>query len=122
VRCRTTEVATCAGGELSDYTGELEANSAIRVTDRLNGRFTTEAATMDRFQFPIRFPCAETASSSGATCSIVTTFNTILPGTIVAGRRANWQLGQIQVRDGGVDGNADSDDYATFLVGGLFVP
>jgi TolB protein len=122
VRCRTADVETCAGGALSDYTGELEATSSIRVTDRLNGRFATAAGTLDRFQFPIRIPCAETASASGADCSIVTTFNTVVPGVVSEGGRAIWQLGQIQVRDGGLDGNANSDDYATFLVQGLFAP
>jgi TolB protein len=122
VRCRTTDVATCAGGALSDYTGELESTHAIRVTDRLSGRFGTEAATLDRFQFPIRIPCGETASSSGATCSISTTFDTVLPGAIIAGRRAIWELGQVQVRDGGQDGSAATDDYATFMVQGLFIP
>jgi Tol biopolymer transport system component len=122
VRCRTADVETCAGGELSDYTGELEATSSIRVTDRVNGRFASAPGTLDRFQFPFRIPCAETASTRGATCSVVTTFNTVLPGVVSEGGRANWELGQIQVRDGGLDGSANTDDYATFLVQGLFAP
>jgi Tol biopolymer transport system component len=122
VRCRTADVETCAGGALSDYTGELEATSSIRLTDRVNGRFASAPGTLDRFQFPFRIPCAETASTRGATCSVVTTFNTVLPGVVSDGGRANWEIGQIQVRDGGLDGNANTDDYATFLVQGLFAP
>ncbi|PWU23208.1 MAG: hypothetical protein C5B48_09020 [Candidatus Rokuibacteriota bacterium] len=122
VRCRTADVATCDGGALSDYTGELEVTSSIRVTDRSNGRFGTEPATFDRFEFPIRVPCAATASSSGGTCAVTTTFDTVLPGAIAAGKRALWQLGEVQVRDGGQDGSASTDDYATFMVQGLFIP
>jgi hypothetical protein len=35
--------------------------------------------------------------------------------------RANWELGQITVRDGGID-DQQVDAYTTFAVQGLFVP
>jgi TolB protein len=122
VLCRTADVYTCSGGALSDYTGQLEATSAIRVTDSASSHTADIPATMDHYQFPIRIPCAETASASGGSCSIETSFNTVLPGVIVAGKRAIWALSQIQIRDGGVDGAPGSDDYTTFMVQGLFVP
>jgi Tol biopolymer transport system component len=122
VRCRTTDVLTCAGGALSDYTGELEATSKIRVTDRANSHTATIPGTMDHFQFPVRIPCTATASADGSTCQVATTFNTVLPGAVVDGKRAIWELAQVQVRDGGQDGSANSDDYASFLVQGLLVP
>jgi WD40-like Beta Propeller Repeat len=50
VRCRTAAVATCAGGALSDYTGELQATNAINVTDRINGRFANEPGTFEHFR------------------------------------------------------------------------
>jgi Tol biopolymer transport system component len=122
VRCKAA-FAGCPGGALSDYAGELELTSSIRVTDRLNGHTQDRPATFDRFQFPVTVPCEATADSGvGATCSVATTFNAVLPGVVQAGKRAIWQLGQVQVRDGGEDGLASTDDYTTFAVQGVFVP
>ena len=33
-----------------------------------------------------------------------------------------WQLANIEVRDGGEDGSASSDDYTIFATQGIFVP
>ena len=38
------------------------------------------------------------------------------------GKRAVWQLGQIQVLDGGPDGAAATADNSLFAVQGVFVP
>jgi Tol biopolymer transport system component len=122
VRCRTADVLTCSGGALSDYTGELEATSTIRVTDRASSHTATIPGTMDHFQFPIRIPCTATESTSGSTCQVTTTFNTILPGAVVDGKRAIWELPRVEVRDGGPDGSANTDDYSRFLVQGVFIP
>ena len=45
-----------------------------------------------------------------------------MPGTIVEGKRAIWQIGQVRVNDGGADGEASSDDNTPFLTQGVFVP
>jgi WD40 repeat protein len=122
VRCKAA-FAGCPGGALSDYPGELEASSSIRVTDRLNGHTQDRPGTFDHFQFPVTVPCETTADPGvGATCSVTTTFNTLLPGVAQARKRAIWQLGQVQVRDGGEDGLASTDDYTTLAVQGVFVP
>ena len=98
------------------------AFTAVSSGDGANSHTATIPGTMDHFQFPVRIPCAATASTSGGTCQVATTFNTVLPGAVVEGKRAIWELPEVQVRDGGVDGSANSDDYATFLVQGLFAP
>ena len=48
--------------------------------------------------------------------------NAIVPGLIVEGKRATWQLGQVQVYDGGASGYAGSSDATLFQTQGLFVP
>jgi hypothetical protein len=108
--------------DLADYTGELQARDAVRITDRLNGPLKNEAATLEA-QFPVTVPCAATAAgATGATCSLSSTFNAIVPGVVVEGKRANWELGQLQVFDGGSSGTAGASDSTLFETQGLFVP
>jgi hypothetical protein len=37
-------------------------------------------------------------------------------------KRSNWQLGKLQIFDGGPDGDAETADNTLFAVQGLFVP
>ena len=47
----------------------------------------------------------------------------MFPGALVEGRRAIWQLGALQVYDGGSDGDGDTPgDNTLFLKQGIFVP
>jgi hypothetical protein len=123
VRCRasgpTCGLPNAAAG--ADYSGELQAKAQIRLTDRLNG--PTEVGTVSDFSIPATMPCsATTATNTGATCAVTTTYNTLVPGA-VAEARAIWQLGQIQVFDGGPDGDVDTASGNTlFAVQGVFVP
>ncbi len=111
----------CPGGPLSDYTGEVQGLLRdLRVTDH-EGATSTIA---DLSPLPFTVPCAATPSSdAGATCAVTTTFNTLVPGVVVAGQRATWQLGRLEMLDGGGDGDAeDSADNELLATQGLFVP
>ena len=130
VRCKTG-VATCgaanaAGG--ADYTGELTPNIGVRVTDNFNAVPAgggTDGATMQDYVLggSVQVPCAATASTAiGASCAISTTLDAISPGTVLDGKRAVWQLGQVEVLDGGSDGEATTTPNGRFAVQGLFVP
>ena len=109
--------------DLDDYTGELEADPILRITDRQSGTAGDEPATVSDFDFPVTVPCAGTADTTvGSNCAITTTADSVLPGTVSEGKRAIWQLGQIQVFDGGPDGLASTDDNTVFARQGIFVP
>jgi WD40-like Beta Propeller Repeat len=108
--------------DLSDYTGELALSPGLRITDKSNtgpGPGTVEDTTL-----PVTIPCAATTDTTiGSTCNLSTTINSVYPGALVAGKRAIWQLGQVQVYDGGPDGLAStSSDNTLFLDQGVFVP
>ena len=108
-------------GDLSDYTGELQVNQLVRITDR-NGGPSLSETTQDG-PFPVTVPCSATASTSiGGSCSVSSTFNAIVPGAVVEGVRAVWELGQVEVRDGGSDGLAATGPNGVFARQGLFVP
>jgi hypothetical protein len=110
-------------GDLSDYAGELEATTTARITDRDNGPGGDESATVVDVPFPATVPCSATADASvGATCAVSTSFNALMPGVAMEGNRAIWQLGQIQLFDGGADGVVSTAPNALFATQGLFAP
>jgi hypothetical protein len=127
VRCTpATSAGVCSGGNAQDgpdYSGNLQATVLSRFTDHYNGPSLTEAATMVDIPFPVNAPCVNTSSTSiGGLCTVTTSFNTIVPGAIKDGQREVWELGQVQVEDGGPDGNVSTVDNTLFEVGGIFVP
>ena len=108
---------------LADYTGQLQAVHTLRITDRLNGSGPyvnpgTSAHTMN-----VTVPCSATASTSvGATCSIATTADAVIPGAVTEGKRAIWAIDQVTVFDGGSDGVAATAGNVAFAKQGLFIP
>jgi hypothetical protein len=120
VRCRVA-FTPCPGGPLSDYTGELEG----RLTDaRITDHEGAPSTIADLAPMSFALSCAATpASDAGSTCSASTTLNTLLPGVAVEGNRAIWQLGRMEVWDGGGDGEAAAtDDNELFATQGIFTP
>jgi hypothetical protein len=113
------------GGTFPDYTGELQATTLARITDRLNGPAETNSATVTDIAFPVTVPCTATggAANIGATCAITTSFDAVVPGTVIEGKRAVWELGQVEVYDGGPDGDVDTPaGNSPFAKQGIFVP
>jgi Tol biopolymer transport system component len=127
IRCQGS-TGGCAGGVLSDYTGQMSFNATFRITDKGNGPVASGPSTNGTvtdlpFQFTV--PCSATpaAPNVGSTCSITTTINTVLGSSaIVAGRRAIWQLNDLRLFDAGSDGVASTPGSTLFAVGGLFFP
>jgi hypothetical protein len=111
--------------DLTDYSGELQLNSTLRITDKNNGTSAAgggDAATLSDVGFPATVPCTPTGSSIGSTCSLTTTFNAIQPGAVVEEKRSNWQLGAVQLFDGGPDGLAATSPNTLFETQGIFTP
>jgi hypothetical protein len=127
VRCRpATAGAVCPAPNTADgpdYTGELQLLATSRIIDHYNGSNLDEAATVVDIPLPVNATCAATADTSvGGTCSVTTTFNTVVPGAIRDSMRTVWQLGQVQILDGGADGKVSTSDNSLFAVEGVFVP
>jgi hypothetical protein len=100
-------------GTLADYGGQLEARLGVRLVDGANGPSQTEAATVSDLQFTIPVPCTPTGAAVGSTCSVATTFDAVMPGSVQERKRAIWALNQVEVRDG---------VGAVFARQGVFVP
>jgi hypothetical protein len=109
--------------DLSDYAGELQLVPTLRITDRLSGSVPVDPATLLDLDFPVAVPCTPTSDLGlGAACSIATSANSVLPGTIIESKRTIVQLAQVRVYDGGSDGLAATAPNTLFEVQGLFVP
>jgi hypothetical protein len=110
-------------GTLADYTGQLQATTTVRITDRLNGPSVTETGTGSDLDLPVTVPCTATGSTTiGATCSISTTFDAVTPGLVPEGKRSVWELGRVRVNDGGADGVVATAPNTLFATQGVFVP
>jgi hypothetical protein len=109
--------------DLSDYTGELEAETTIRTTDRQNGSLEQDPGTTTDIQFAFTALCAATSTGdTGGSCSVTTHADTVAPGAVVEGKRANWELGKVQIYDGGSDGRASTAGNTLFAVQGILIP
>ena len=115
VSVSVTDVRNRAG--LGDYAGDLEAVASLRMTDRASGMLTVADLAL-----PVRVPCAATAGTEGATCSVATTLDALSPGFVDEGARAVWQLGAVEVLDGGPDADAATPGNDVFLRQGIFIP
>jgi hypothetical protein len=128
VRCKagTTACGSANAADGADYTGGLQGNATIRITDHFNAVAAgggTDPATVVDIPYPIAANCAATASTAiGSTCSANTSANAAVPGAVKDGKRANVEVGQITISDGGPDGVVGTTPNTTFEVQGIFIP
>jgi hypothetical protein len=132
VRCQAGTTAcgnaNAAGGP--DYTGEIQGDAMIRISDHWNAVLAgggTDPATVIDIPTPVTAVCSNTADTTiGGSCSISTTVQPMFPdgGCNCEGRRMVIEFGQIKVKDGGPDGLVASDPQANteFLKQGIFIP
>jgi hypothetical protein len=128
VRCTpSTNASACnnanvAGGP--DYSGDIQSNATIRVSDHYNGPNLNEAATVQDIPFPVNAPCTSTSDTSiGSTCS-VTACATCMgpPRNDIGGQATVVGITQFQVSDGGPDGIVATSDNTLFMSEGVFIP
>ena len=70
-------------------------------------------------------PCSTTASATvGSNCAVTTSADAVLgdPSAVLEGARATWQLGAVDVLDGGPDDTASTADNSRFETQGVLVP
>jgi hypothetical protein len=128
VRCKagTTACGNANAADGADYTGQLQGNATIRITDHYNAVAPgggTDAATVVDIPFPVPAACANTASTSeGGLCTANTSANATVPGSVLDAKRANVEVGQITITDGGPDGQNGTTPNTLAFVQGIFIP
>ena len=107
-----------------DYGGEAQVTFALRLTDRENAPPTGSAGTVTDASFAFTVACTTTSDlEAGSTCSSDTSADAVMPGLVKEAQRAAWGIGNVQVLDGGPDGDVETPSGNTqFAVQGLFVP
>jgi hypothetical protein len=104
---------------LADYTGEVDGETTVRMTDRNGGTPTT----VQDWVLGMSIPCFATPDPAiGATCALATTLEALVPGAVSEGQRTILDLSQVNVKDGGADGLASTEPNAQFMRQGVFVP
>jgi len=112
-----------------DYSGELNGTANIRITDHFNGPIgacgaCTDPATVQDLAFPVAATCATTASDGtvGSTCTANTSANGTVLGSVQDNKRANVEIQQININDGGQDGTASTPGNTLFETQGIWIP
>jgi hypothetical protein len=126
VRCEaSTSVTVCASPNATDgadYSGELQINANIRITDHRNGPALNEAATVVDLPSPVPMTCANTSDTSvGGSCTITTSLTSLVPQSSIH-PRAVVAFDKIQISDGGPDGQINTTLNTLFEVQGLSIP
>jgi hypothetical protein len=127
IRCLPgTNPAVCNSANSADgpdYSGQLQGNATIRISDHYNGVGLNEAATVVDIPFPVNGQCANTSLTTiGGTCTTATTANAVVPGSVKDNQRGVVEIGQIHINDGGADGQVSTADNTPFTVQGIFIP
>jgi hypothetical protein len=128
VRCKagTTACGNANAADGADYTGQLQGNATIRISDHDNAIAPgggTDAATVVDIPFPVPAQCVNTASTSeGGLCTANTSANATVPGSVKDTKRGNVEIGQITITDGGPDGQNGTAPNTLFAVQGIFIP
>jgi hypothetical protein len=127
IRCLpATAAAVCNSpnaGDGPDYSGQVQGNATIRISDHYNGAGLNEAATVVDIPFPVNGQCANTSLTSiGGTCTTNTTANAVVPGAVKDNQRGIVEIGQLSINDGGADGQVSTADNTLFGVQGIFIP
>jgi hypothetical protein len=140
IRCKSSIAANAtlcpnantAGGK--DYAGQVQGNATIRITDHFNtagaatcSSTTSCSATVVDLPFPVTGTCAATPGdpSIGGTCSVNTTADAVVPGAggvVKEQKKANVEIGQILINDGGSDGLASTAPNTVFGRQGIYIP
>ena len=123
--------ALCTAGAGSLYSGKVLIRTTLRITDRSNGP-TLNPGTVNDSALNVGFQC-----TSGS-CSTNTSVDAVYPNIAQEVRRGVWGLSQVEVLDGGLDGNLVAAPAPTtgvcppacqgnggetvFLRQGLFIP
>jgi hypothetical protein len=116
---------------LTDYTGSVIVSSSLKITDNQNAAEMPEPGTMQTIPLEFSVPCIATVDTTkGSDCDLQTTADALYPGSVVEGKRALWELGQVSVKDAGPNGTGANNcpptcgdgDETTYLRQGVFVP
>jgi hypothetical protein len=94
----------------------------FRISDTYNGSNLNLPATMQDVELTLPVSCSQTFDPTlGASCSVSTGLNALVPDVILEGQRTVLQAFRARVRDSGADGVRGNADDKGFAMQGLAV-
>ena len=79
--------------DLGDYTGELQGQFQLRMTDRANSAGLDQPATSADLPISFTIPCQATPDPDiGSTCKLTSSVDTLLAGAVKEGKRSVWAI------------------------------
>jgi hypothetical protein len=127
VRCLpATAAAVCNSPNAADgpdYSGQVQGDATIRISDHYNGVGLNEAATVVDIPFPVNATCTNTSLTTiGGLCAVSTSANAVVPGSVKDNQRGIVEIGQIHINDGGADGQVATAPNTVMSRQGIFIP
>jgi hypothetical protein len=106
----------------NDAVGTLVVHTDLRVTDTFNaGGGSDGSATVVGHRLYAGAPCVETAGPEGATCSLDTSADALVPGIVREGRKAVWEIGEVRAYHSFGDDPHVFNPLVSFAQG-IFIP
>jgi hypothetical protein len=126
VRCKPgTATSVCGGANAHDgpdYSGQLQLDAIVRISDHDNGPNRDEAATVQDIPLVGQLTCVNTPDTTiGGLCNVPPpTCLGCFPGP--DGQRLVAGITQIRIFDGGSDGQVSTAGNTLFMKQGFFIP
>jgi hypothetical protein len=112
------------GGDYAPNAGgpEVTLVTKLRLTDTSNGGGSDPATVVD-FNYPVGADCTETLDpEQGSACSVATSADSLMSGTITEGTHMVLQAHRIRVNDSGSNGVPGDGDDQVFAQQGIYIP
>ena len=109
---------------LEPYTGELKARMSLQITDKSNTPHPGGPGAGTTVGIPLEFSagCLWGPPPDATSCFAVTELSAMLPGAVQEGRRAIWEIDDVEIWDGGPDDDAQTEPNTLFARQGVFIP
>jgi hypothetical protein len=101
---------------------DLTLKARLRITDLANGASRTSPATATDLDFSAPVNCVTRAGPVGATCSLNTSANAVVPQTFRANKFMIAQVFRLRLNDSGQNGVRGDGDDTLLAQQGVFAP
>jgi hypothetical protein len=124
IKISTTLADVRKASNLADYTGQLQGQLQLRITDGASTVALGQKATTVDLPLSFTIPCQATPANPnrGSTCNLASSVDTLIAGALTEGTRSTWAIRGVSVFDGGPDEIAATPGNTEFATAGFFVP
>jgi mannan endo-1,4-beta-mannosidase len=113
-----------SGGDYVPSAGGPDVTLVVkmRLSDNASGPARADAATVTDFELKAPLDCSVTAGPEGANCAVLTSVDSLTPGSISEGESMVMQSFRVRLNDSGLNGIRGDRDDRNFAQQGIYVP